>query len=183
MKRSLLLLAALLPVLVLAQVPQPKAPPSPKQPPLPGMGSATPTPPTSPIWKCTLPGGTYEVALRAISAVSSHEYLIDGGVRVTEVNIATNGSLLARFYYLEPNTNIAPSLPGAAVVDRAQSLVTDAASRTGVDVWQKVIKSYPTSTHAHTVEYRLTSKESLQALFSSAEQAFLTGKPGAYSGE
>jgi hypothetical protein len=182
MKRTLLFLLGFS-ALVMAQVPLPKAPPVPQPPPLPGQATGTPTPPTSPIWKCTLPGGTYEVALRSISAVSSHEYLIDGGVRVTEVNIATNGSLLARFYYLEPNTNIAPTAPGAAVIDRAQSLVTDAASRTGVDVWQKVIKSYPTSTHAHTVEYRLSSKESLQALFSSAEQAFLTGKPGAFSGE
>ena len=167
----------------MAQVPPPQPPPAPQAPPLPGqsMPGATPTPPNSPIWKCTLPGGTYEVALRSISAVSSHEYLIDGGVRVTEVNVATNGSMLARFYYLEPVTPVGG--PAAALADKAQSLATDALNRTGIDAWKKVVKNYPTSTHAHTVEYRLESKESLQALFNSAEQAFRLQKPGAFQGQ
>jgi hypothetical protein len=181
--RSLPFLLALA-VMAVAQVPPPQQPPFPQPPPLPGSGlpGATPTPPTSPIWKCTLPGGTYEVALRSITAVSSHEYVIDAGVRVTEVNVATSASMLVRFYYIEPAATGAAG-PAAALADKAQSLATEALNRTGVDVWKKVVKNYPTTTHAHTVEYRLESKDSLLALFASVEQAFRLQKPGAFQGE
>jgi hypothetical protein len=179
MSLRLLVFLVALTVFASAQVP----PPVPQPPPLPGAGmpGATPTPPTSPIWKCTLPGGTYEVALRSITAVSSHEYLIDAGARVTEVNVATNAAMLVRFYYIEPAV---PAIgPAAALADKAQTLATDALNRTGIDVWKKVVKNYPTTTHAHTVEYRLESKESLQALFNSVEQAFRLQKPGAFQGQ
>jgi hypothetical protein len=124
------------------------------------------------IWRCILPGGTYEVAVRAITAVSSHEYLVDGVARVTEVNIDTTGALLARFYYLEPNIPNTPLGIGAAAVEKAQQLVTEAAERTGQDVWKKVVKNYPTTTHARTVEYRVEKKEQLTTILESAEEAF-----------
>ena len=139
------------------------------------------TPATTPgLWKCQLPGGTYEVAVRSMISVSSHEYVVDNVARVTEVNIDTAGSLVVRFYYLEPNAPSAPSGFGAATLERTQSLLTEAASRTGTDAWQKVVKSYPATTHAHTVEYRLTSKDQLKALFDSAETAFRLGRGGVY---
>ena len=61
------------------------------------------------MWRCELPGGIYEVALRSIISVSSHEYIVDGAARVTEVNVDTNGSMVVRFYLLEP---ITPTSPG-----------------------------------------------------------------------
>ena len=77
--------------------------------------TATPAPPTptgnnavKPLFRCTLPGGVYEVAVGAIIAVTSHEYLVDGIARVVEVNIDTSGTLLARFYFIEPNTPNTP---------------------------------------------------------------------------
>lgn len=165
-----LLLALALPVKLLAQAATP---------------SASPTPATvsAGLWKCQLPGGTYEVALRSIISVSSHEYVIDNAARVTEVNVDTSGSLVVRFYYLEPNTPT--SLPGglgASTIEKAQALLTEAGSRTGAtDAWQKVVKSYPTTTHAHTIEYRLSSKDQLTALFTSVETAFRLGKPAVYT--
>ena len=166
--KALLLVLLVLPQMLLAQA---------------NPGAATPVPQNTAIalWRCQLPGGSYEVALRSIIAVSTHEYLIDGGARVTELNIDTAGSLLARFYYIEPN---APANPvtalGAASIDKAQQLMATAASSTGLDAWQKVIKSYPTTTHAHTVEYRLSSKDQVNALFQSVETAFRTSKNTVY---
>lgn len=125
-----------------------------------------------PLFRCTLPGGTYEVALAAIVAVTSHEYLVDGVARVTEVNIDTTGTLLARFYYLEPNTPNTPSGIGAATIDQAQKILTDVSDKTGQDAWKKVLKNYPTTTHARTVEYRLQSREQLNQVYEQAEQAF-----------
>jgi hypothetical protein len=125
-----------------------------------------------PIFRAQLPGGVYEVAVRAMVSVSSHEYLVDATARVVEVNIDTAGSLLARFYYLEPNTPAPPSGLGASVVQKAEQLLTQAADKTGQDAWRKVVKNYPTTTHARTVEYRLQSREDLNKIFEAAEEAF-----------
>ena len=139
--KSLLFALALLPLPLLAQTPA--------QPP------AT-NPPAAAIllFRAKLPGGTYEVSVRSIVAVTSHEYLVDGIARVTEVNIDTTGSLLARFYFLEPVTPTSPLGIGQATLDKAQELLKQAADKTGQDVWKKVVKNYPTTTHARTVEYR-----------------------------
>lgn len=123
-----------------------------------------------PIFRAQLPGGIYEVAVRNIVSVSSHEYLVDGAVRVVEMNIDTLGSVLARFYFIEPNK---PNIPvGAAAVDKAQELLKEAVEKTGQDAWKKVVKNYPTTTHARTVEYRLQTREDLNRLFEAAEEAF-----------
>jgi hypothetical protein len=104
--------------------------------------------------------------------VSTHEYLVDGAIRVVELNIDTNGSTLARFYFIEPNTPNAPGGIGASVIDKAQQLFTQAADKTGQDAWKKVVKNYPATTHARTVEYRLQSREEINKVFAAAEEAF-----------
>ncbi len=133
--------------------------------------AATPTPTRISMWRCNLPGGSYSVALRSIVSVSSHEYVVEGAVRVTEVNIDTNGNALARFYHLEPNDLNAPAGVGAATLEKAQQLLQEATDRTGQDVWKKVVKNYPTTTHAHTIEYRVEDKATLTRLYESAESA------------
>ena len=150
------------------------------QTPAPG---ATPAPGTAmPMWRANLPGGAYSVALRSIVSVSTHEYIVDAVARVTEVNIDTAGSALVRFYYIEPTTPAAPLGLGTATIEKAQELLQEGAERTGQDVWKKVAKSYPLTTHARTVEYRLASKETLQKLFDSAESAFRLGKNTVFNG-
>ncbi len=125
-----------------------------------------------PIFRATLPGGTYEVAVRSIVSVSSHEYVVDAAARVTEVNIDTAGNVLARFYYLEPNTPSPPAGAGQAIIDKAQELLKQGAAKGNLETWKKVVKNYPTTTHAHTVEYRIETKEELLKLFNAAEESF-----------
>lgn len=141
------------------------------------VAAQTPTPPPRPgaeipIFRAKLPGGTYEVALRSMIAVTQHQYIVDGIARVTEVNIDTGGSLLARFYYLEPTAPNTGSGIANAGIEQAQRLLKEAAERTGQDVWKKVVKSYPTTTHARTVEYRVESLEQLTQIFDAADTAF-----------
>ena len=141
------------------------------------QASATPTPdPTRmPMWRCDLPGGSYEVAVHSIVSVSTHEYVVDGVARVNELNIDTPGNMAVRFYFLEPLKPGSPVGIGQSTIDKAQEMVEEAAGRVSQDsepVWEKVVKSYPTTTHAHTIEYRLNSKDDVQKLFTSAEQAF-----------
>jgi hypothetical protein len=140
-------------------------------------------PPPPPIWKCTLPGGTYEVAVPSITAISTHQYLVDATVQVTEVNVDTNGPMVVRFYYIQPNLPTSgPAGAAAATVQQVQGLLTQGSSAAGADAWQKVVKNYPLTTHAHTVEFRVGTVGELQAIFSSVETAFNTGAAGQYSG-
>ena len=145
--------------------------------------SASPTPGSTSrpdaLWQCTLPGGVYLVALRSIASISSHEYVVDGAARVTEVTVATNSSVEARFYYLEPMApnSSSPLMPTGALSVLTQHAQDLATTHSPVeDVWQKVVKTYPTTTHAHTVEYRLESKANLQALYTSLQNSWTTGK-------
>ncbi len=135
-----------------------------------------PTQTNRPIWRVNLPGGTYEIIVGAILGVSSHEYVIDGAARVTEVNVDTTGQFAVRFYALEPVVTSGPGGIGAATIGKMQSIMTDAAERAGTDAWKKVVKSYPTTTHQRTVEYRVSGKESLNKIFSSASRALRTGR-------
>ncbi len=139
--------------------------------------TATPTPiPRQPYWRCELPGGAYEVAIRAIVSVSMHEYVVDGAARVNEVNVDTTGNMAVRFYYLEPLAAKSPVGLGQAAIDRASDLAREAGQRVGADqVWQRVVKSYPTTTHAHTIEYRVADEEQLKKIFRSAQTAFESG--------
>ena len=151
----------------------------------PAATPAAPSPNTAiPMWRATLPGGTYSVALRSIVSVSTHEYVIDGAARVTEVNIDTSGAALVRFYFIEPNTIAAPAGFGAATVEKAQQLLQEGVQRSGQeDVWKKVVKNYPTTTHTRTIEYRFGSKETLAKLFESAESAFRLQRNTVFKGE
>lgn len=157
--KPLLLALAVLALPLLAQTPNP--PPA-----------TAPSASAIPLFRAKLPGGTYEVSVRSIVAVTSHEYLVDGIARVTEVNIDTTGLLLARFYFLEPVQPTSPAGLGQATLDKAQELLKQAADKTGQDVWKKVVKHYPTTTHARTVEYRVVAKEDLNKIYEAAEEAF-----------
>ncbi len=129
------------------------------------------------VWEAALPGGVYTVRLGSISTVSISEYISNSTTRVYEVNVVASGSSLARFYYLEPVTDKSPLNVGQVVIDRVQQVAEEAGSRTGLsDVYKKVVKDYPNTTHEHTIEFRLASLEELQSLHNSARKAFLTGR-------
>lgn len=135
-----------------------------------------------PLWTVKLPGGQVLVALNAIQFISSHEYVVDGGARVVEVNIDTNGPLVTRFYYVGPPDVKSPLGAGQSVIDQVLEKAQTITERTGTDaVWQKVVKNYPTTTHAHTVEFRLETEEELQQLFDSLSRAWRTGRPANFS--
>jgi hypothetical protein len=147
----------------------------------PATPSATPTPQPAvnsarPIWRCNLSGGTYQVLASAILSVSSHEYVVDGAARVSEVNVDTSGQFAVRFYFIEPAAASGPGGIGAATLGKVQGLLTEAAERSGTDAWKKVVKSYPATTHARTIEYRVGGKDALNRIFASASKVMTTGR-------
>ncbi len=129
------------------------------------------------FWQADLPGGAYVIALDRISSVGKHEYLVDGGFVVTEVTIDTVGSVVARFYYGEPFRPEVPGATGQVVNERVHDIIDTVKERTGANQTDRlVVKNYPTSTHAHTVEFRITQKQNLDALFQSVNRAWMTGR-------
>jgi hypothetical protein len=111
-----------------------------------------------------------------VQSISLQDYLT-ASFRVTELNIVNQGSALLRIYYSRPlrpgelqkalaDGAQAGGMPGSSIMqspapaqvqalaDRAQG-VTDAVTGT------EVLKEYPTATHAHTIEFRVSSREAL----------------------
>lgn len=135
---------------------------------------ATPTPePRRGFWEARLAGGNYLVRLDAIRSISQHAYLVDGVGQVSEVNICTGGSALVRFYVVEAYTPQTPGGVGQSAVNLIQERGKQLAERLGGSaVNEMVLKNYPATTHARTIEFRLTSREDLDKLYESVERSW-----------
>ncbi len=153
----------------------------------PAVPAQEPSPSPSPsrlqrgVWQADLPGGKYIVRLSAITSVSLHEYVVDNAARVAEVNIDTSGSEMVRFYVIEPNVPKAPGGVGQSVIDKAEEKANELLNRTRMDeTWQKVMKNYPATTHAHTIEYRLPTRDVIDKLFDSIQDSWLNGRASVF---
>ena len=122
-------------------------------------------------------GGHYLVRLDRISSASKQIYISDGSARVVEVNIGADNAVVARFYFLEPAGRDTPIAAGQIIMDRAQDVAKTVASKVSPSAAQlQVVKNYPASTHAHTVEFVLQDEATLDSLYSSLMQAVSTGQ-------
>lgn len=128
------------------------------------------------FWQAKLSNGHYMVALDRISTISMHEYLLDGTLVVTEVTIDTAGRALTRFYHIEPITDAGGRDEVTRVVDRGRELLDRAGQKAGTTAQDMAQKSYPTTTHAGTIEYRILDKRDLDSLYGSLKKAWETGK-------
>jgi hypothetical protein len=125
-----------------------------------------------------MPTGTYMVNTVHIVSISTHEYVLNAAARVTELTIGTTSHVTARFYYLEPlvSTDSGPGARLGALLDKVQEKAGAVTDRLRQEqIWKKVVKDYPTTTHAHTVEYRVDTKEHIDTIFQSAVLAWRTG--------
>ncbi|MBE7495018.1 MAG: hypothetical protein HS117_08735 [Verrucomicrobiaceae bacterium] len=132
------------------------------------------------LWDGRLKGGNYIVRCNSIIALSKHEYIADGVARVVEVNLTLSSSQIVRFYFLEPakiDTGSSMVNAGTQALERARGMVEQAAGRVSPSLTEpKVVKSYPASTHAHTVEFVLKEEARLNSLFQSLERGFRSGQ-------
>jgi len=134
------------------------------------------------FWEAKLGGGEFVVALDRITSVSRHKYVLDGALIVDEVTIDTVGQSLARFYYITPITSGVPGAAASQVAERAIGLLDSAARTAGSDLQNMVVKKYPLTTHAKSIEYRLLSESQLNVLFASAKTAWQTGEGRVFTG-
>lgn len=128
------------------------------------------------FWQADLPGGQYIVALDRICSVSMQQYLLDGNLVVNEVNIDTTGRSIARFYYIEPLAESIQRGGIGKVANRGKELIDRAAGRIDMDAHNMAQKTYPATTHAGMVEYRILDLADLDALFQSALRAWQSGR-------
>ena len=128
------------------------------------------------FWQATLSGGHYMVALDQISSVSRHKFLLDGAIIVDEVTVDTVGQVLARFYFITPATEGAPGNVASQATSRARDLVNRGAQAVGSDLQNMVVKTYPGTTHARSVEYRVLTEQDLTALYTSVQAAWESGR-------
>lgn len=128
------------------------------------------------FWQATLGGGHLMVALDRIASVSRHKYVLDGALIIDEVTVDTTGQALARFYFITPVTDAVPGNTITGLADRARDLADKASQRTGLDLQSMVVKKYPETSHAKTIEYRLLSEAELTALYASVRASWETGR-------
>jgi hypothetical protein len=128
------------------------------------------------FWQASVSGGHYMVALDRISNISMQEYLLDGSLVVNEVTIDAGGRALARFYHIAPVTDAIGRDEVARATRRGREMIDRAADTAGTDVHNMAQKTYPTTTHAGMLEYRILDREDLDALYSSLRKAWESGK-------
>lgn len=128
------------------------------------------------FWQASLGGGHFMVALDRIASVSRHKYVLDGALIIDEVTVDTVGQALARFYFITPITDAMPGNSVAEMANRARELAEKAAQRVGGDMQDMVMKKYPDTSHAKSLEYRILSDAELTALHKSVRDAWETGR-------
>ncbi len=134
------------------------------------------------FWQAKLGGGEYVVALDRIVSVSRHNYVLDGALIVDEVTVDTVGGALARFYHIMPITSGVSGSAASQLAEKAMGLIDSAAKTAGSDLQNMVVKKYPVTTHARTIEYRLLTEAQLNTLFESVRTAWQEGKGRVFTG-
>ncbi len=109
-------------------------------------------------------GGRFVMPYSRIVSVSRHEFIVDGGGKVYELTIDTTGSVIARFYYLETTLANVPLSSAKILNNRLEDLTKRAEQRTGQDA-RSVVKHYPDTTHARTVEFNVANQSHLDRIY------------------
>ena len=132
---------------------------------------------------------TYYGSEAAIQSISTQEY-ITSNFRVIELNVVTQGSALLRIYYSRPlrpgelQQAMSDSLGatgitgGSSIIQRplppqVQAIADRAASVSEAVTGTDVMKEYPIATHAHTIEFRIGSRDELLDLHQELKKHWL----------
>ena len=139
---------------------------------------------------------SYHAREAGVLSISKQEY-VTAAFKVVELNIVTNGPALLRIYHSralkagELNSALgkaagASGVPGSSIVQSplppGVEKMADRASGT-LDTITKdtVLKEYPYATHAHTIEFRISSRKELLELHDELRKHWLK-EPAYYEG-
>ena len=131
---------------------------------------------------------TYYGSEADVQSISTQDY-ITGNFRVIELNIVTQGTALLRIYHIRPLRSGelqqamsdglgATGIPGSSIIQRplppqVQAIADRAASVSEVVTGTEVMKEYPMATHAHTIEFRIGSRNELLELHEELKKHWL----------
>ena len=121
------------------------------------------------------------VPLADVEFIGKQNYIVDGNIEVTEVTASMRSKTFLRFYFIKEIEGAAwQRLANEAA--RVDDLLSKHTGQMNVTPSMqsprnsKVVKNYPVTTHAQTVEYRLQKKEEVEELYTSLRDAFFTYK-------
>ena len=132
-----------------------------------------------PYWIGNFGEGQVIIALEQITSVSKQKYVLDGGYVIREIVIDTTGNNTIRIYYISPVSEEANISAIRIASDRMQDLLKQGNDRVGseaIDPTTAVTKNYPTTTHAHTIEFRVANVALLDSVYNSIVSAWLNGR-------
>ena len=109
------------------------------------------------FWKASLDESVVTVPLRSIEFFGVQNYDVDGATRVRELTISTVSQNLVRIYHIEPLGAATRATNSIETLRR----VAEGASGEELDL---PVKVFPTTTHTHMVEYRVSRKTDVDAL-------------------
>lgn len=123
-----------------------------------------------------------------VLSISLQEY-VTAAFRVLEINIITEGSGFLRIYHsrtLRPgelaralsDTGTAAGIPAGSIIQQplppqVQAMADRASGVVDATTGNTVIKEYPIATHAHTIEFRIKSREELLDLHEELKKHWL----------
>lgn len=136
-------------------------------------------PPNEPLWIGNFASGQFVINLNKVVCIAKQSYVLDATLFVREVTIDTSGgSSQIRIYCIEPLTEKASNNALDIINDRAKGLGKNASAKVaeGVNPETVVTKSYPTTTHAHTIEFRVATPQEIDLCYTSILNAYKSGK-------
>lgn len=126
-------------------------------------------------------GLSYYGRSSAVTSVSLQEYQA-GPYIVTEMVVDLSGTTQLRIYYTEL-LNVkdaqeraperAQGIIGRPVPQTVQARIDDGRGALSSVLGERVVKDYPTTTHAKTIEYRLASRNAVTSLYQTFVAGFL----------
>ena len=143
------------------------------------------------IYGIVFPGETrtYYGSEAGVQSISTQEY-ITTNFRVIELNVVTQGSALLRIYYSRPlrpgelqqamsdGLGARGITGGSSIIQRplppqVQAIADRAAGVSEAVTGTEVMKEYPIATHAHTIEFRIGSRDELLDLHQELKKHWL----------
>lgn len=117
------------------------------------------------FWKALIGGSIVSAPLASIEYFGVQTYDVDGAARVRELTITTKSQFMIRIYHMAPLGAIAEHAENTI---KALGGIVESAAGEELNVPLKV---FPSTTHAHMVEYRVTEKADIDTLYQHLETA------------
>lgn len=112
------------------------------------------------------------IRLNTLTSVSKQRYLLNGTMNVWELVIDTTGNNTIRIYCIDAGEK-AKSVAGSSLRKNVGAAIS---RNTGLlDGSECVTKAYPESTHAHSVEFRVKSLDTINKIQESLFKAMQSG--------